>query len=123
MALDKEFVEQMRVKLESMKVDIMKILMHENEDFQTLVESDGPKDLVDVASDDIDMKTLEALGAQEVKRLRLIESALARIANDQYGQCVKSGKTIPRERLEAIPYALYTIEVQEQLDRERRRVG
>jgi len=123
MALDKEFVEQMRVKLEQMKLDIMEILVHENEDFQALVENDGPKDLVDVASDDIDMKTLEALGAQEVKRLRLIEAALARIANDQYGYCLKSGKLIPRERLEAIPYALYTIEIQEEMDRQKRRVG
>ncbi|WP_037570668.1 TraR/DksA family transcriptional regulator [Spirochaeta cellobiosiphila] len=123
MAFDKDFIDQMKTRLEQMKLSILEMLLHEDEDFQELVDNDGPKDLVDVASDDIDMKTLEALGAQEVKRLRLIEAALARIANDQYGYCLKSGKPIPRERLEAIPYALYTIEVQEELDRQKRRVG
>ncbi|MFO8063594.1 MAG: TraR/DksA C4-type zinc finger protein, partial [Spirochaetia bacterium] len=58
--------------------------------------------------------------AQEIKRLRLIESALARIEEGKYGICLKSGKPIPRERLEAIPYALYRIEYQAELERKNR---
>jgi DnaK suppressor protein len=118
--MDKEFVERMRQKLVTMKEDILKNLMAENEDFQELVNADDSKDLVDIASSDIDKKTLDALGAQDMKRLRLIESALARIENGRYGICMKSGKMIPKERLEAIPYALYRIEYQNEIERRNR---
>ncbi len=118
--MDKEFVERMRQKLVTMKEDILKNLMAENEDFQELVNADDSKDLVDIASSDIDKKTLDALGAQDMKRLRLIEAALARIENGRYGICMKSGKMIPKERLEAIPYALYRIEYQNEIERRNR---
>ncbi|MFP4431317.1 MAG: TraR/DksA family transcriptional regulator [Spirochaetaceae bacterium] len=118
--MDKEFVERMRQKLVAMKEDILKNLMAENEDFQELVNADDSKDLVDIASSDIDKKTLDALGAQDMKRLRLIEAALARIENGRYGICMKSGKMIPKERLEAIPYALYRIEYQNEIERRNR---
>jgi RNA polymerase-binding transcription factor DksA len=55
-----------------------------------------------------------------MRRLRLIESALARVENGKYGICLKSGKPIPRERLEAIPYALYRIEEQNEMERKNR---
>lgn len=118
--MDKKFVERMRKKLLAMKQDILSNLMAEDTDFRELVESDNSKDLVDIASSDIDKKTLDALGAQEMKRLRLIESALARIDNGRYGICLKSGKQIPKERLEAIPYALYCVEYQSEIERRNR---
>lgn len=118
--MDTEFVERMRTKLLAMKEDILKNLMAENEDFQELVNADDSKDLVDIASSDIDKKTLDALGAQDMKRLRLIEAALGRIENGRYGICMKSGKMIPKERLEAIPYALYRIEYQNEIERRNR---
>ncbi|MFP4483464.1 MAG: TraR/DksA family transcriptional regulator [Spirochaetota bacterium] len=118
--MDKRFVERMRKKLLTMKEDILQNLMAEDSDFRELVESDNSKDLVDIASSDIDKKTLDALGAQEMKRLRLIESALARIDGGRYGYCLKTGKPIPKERLEAIPYALYCVEYQTELERKNR---
>ena len=118
--MDREFVERMRQKLVNMKEDRLKNLMAENEDLQELGNSDDSKDLVDIASSDIDKKTLDALGAQDMKRLRLIEAALARVENGRYGICMKSGKMIPKERLEAIPYALYRIEYQNEIERRNR---
>ena len=118
--MDQEFVQRMKDKLLQMKADILQNLVHENEEFKNIVESDDSKDLVDVASTDIDKKMLDALGAAELKRLRLIESALGRIENGRYGICLGSGKPIPRERLEAIPYALYRVEYQQEVERRNR---
>jgi len=118
--MDQEFVEQMKQKLLDMKAEILENLLSEDEEFRDIVEKDDSKDLVDIASSDIDKKTLEALGSQEMKRLRLIESALVRVQTGRYGICLKSGKPIPRERLEAIPYALYRIEEQNALERKNR---
>jgi len=118
--MDQEFVDRMKQKLLDMKAEILEKLVSDDEEFRDIIEKDDSKDLVDIASTDIDKSTLEALGTQEIKRLRLIESALVRIQNGKYGYCLKTGKQIPRERLEAIPYALYTIEYQNELERRNR---
>jgi DnaK suppressor protein len=118
--MDREFVTRMKDKLLSMKEEIIQNLIHEDEDFLELASSNDKKDLVDVASSDIDKRLLSTLSAQEVKRLNLIEAALSRIENGKYGYCLKTGKPIPAERLEAIPYALYTIEYQNELERRNR---
>ena len=118
--MDQAFVDIMKKKLLEMKQDILRSLASENEDFKEIVQTDDSKDLVDIASTDIDKKTLDALGAQDIKRLRLIEAALSRIENGRYGICMKSGKIIPKERLEAIPYALYRVEYQNEIERKNR---
>lgn len=118
--MDEPFVEKMRDSLLKQKEEIMQNLLAESEDFKALVTDMDPKDLVDIASDDIDRKTLEALSAKETKRLRLIESALSRINNQRYGLCMRCNKKIPKERLEAIPYALMCIECQSSDERRNR---
>jgi DnaK suppressor protein len=118
--MDQEFVAQMKKRLETMKTEILQQLVAEDEEFRAMAASSDTKDLVDVASNDIDKKTLSALGSQELKKLRLIESALARIDNGKYGICLKSGQPIPRERLDAVPYALYRVEYQNEIERRNR---
>lgn len=118
--MDKEFVDRMKQKLLDMKKEILENLSAESEDFQNIIDTDDSKDLVDIASNDVDKQVLDALGAQEMKRLRLIEAALARIEAGKYGICLGSGKPIPKERLEAIPYALYRVEYQSELERKNR---
>ncbi len=117
--MEKEFVSRMKKSLLSMKEEILKHLIAESEDFKNIVEDIDPKDLADIAADDIDRKTLQALGAQEMKRLQLIDSALARIENGRYGICMKCGKKIPKERLEAIPYALLCVECKTKEEKRR----
>ena len=118
--MDKVFVEQMKGDLIRQKEEIMKSLMSESDDFNAIVKAKQPKDLADIASDDIDRNTLETLSANDVRRLRLIDSALSRIENERYGLCMRCNKKIPRERLEAIPYALMCIECKSTDERKNR---
>ena len=108
--MDKNFIERMKQSLSELKSEIIDNLVASSEDFKEIVEGMDPKDLADIASDDIDRKMIEALGSQELKRLKLIDSALTRIEQGKYGLCMKCGKKIPQDRLEAIPYALMCIE-------------
>ena len=108
--MDKAFIEDMKEKLIKQKEEIIKILASDSADFDALVKEKQPKDLADIAADDIDRNTLETLSASEVNRIRLIDSALSRIENERYGLCMRCNKKIPRERLEAIPYALMCID-------------
>jgi DnaK suppressor protein len=118
--MEDAFLKKMKTSLVALKKEILKNLASENEDFRTIIEDMDPKDLADIAADDIDRKTLEALGTQELRRLQLIESALARVENKKYGLCARCSKKIPRERLEAIPYALLCIECKSSEERRNR---
>lgn len=118
--MDKIFTDKMMNELLQLKEEILQTLMAENEDFDALIKDLDPKDLADVAADDIDRKTLEALSSQDIKRLRLIDGAVSRIHNDRYGICMRCNKKIPRERIEAIPYALMCIECQTSDERRNR---
>jgi DnaK suppressor protein len=118
--MEDAFLKKMKTSLVALKKEILKNLASESEDFRTIIEDMDPKDLADIAADDIDRKTLEALGTQELRRLQLIESALARIENKKYGLCARCSKKIPRERLEAIPYALLCIDCKSSEERRNR---
>ena len=58
--------------------------------------------------------------SQEQDALYEIEEALKRIEVGTYGVCEMSNKFIPHTRLEAIPFARFTVECQQQLEKENR---
>jgi RNA polymerase-binding protein DksA len=118
--MDQTFISSMEKSLTDLKMEIVSNLMVNNDDFKEIVEGMDPKDLADIASDDIDRKMIEAIGSQELKRLRLIDSALTRIKQGKYGLCIKCGKRIPQDRLEAIPYALMCIDCKTAEERRNR---
>jgi RNA polymerase-binding protein DksA len=108
--MDKAFQDKMKVTLLEMKEQVLHNLMSENEDFKAAVEDLGVKDLADIASNDIDVRTLEALSSQDTLRLNKVESALIRLENGKYGVCARCSKKISNDRLEAIPYAVLCID-------------
>src|SRR5436309_15000737 len=55
---------------------------------------------------------------QEQDALYESDQALKRIELGTYGTCEMSGKPIPRARLEAIPFARFTVECQSQLEKQ-----
>jgi len=118
--IDQEFLDKMEGALSVLKAEIVDNLIASNEDFKEIMEGEEPKDLADIASDDIDRKMIEAIGVQELKRLKLIDSALTRIKQGKYGHCIKCGKRIPQDRLIAIPYALMCIECKSEEERRNR---
>jgi len=119
-SLGQVFIKKMEKALLEYKSEIMNNLIANNNDFKEIVEGLDPKDLADIASDDMDRKMIEALGSQELKRLKLINSALFRITEGKYGYCIKCGKMIPQDRLEAIPYALMCFECKSEEERRNR---
>jgi RNA polymerase-binding transcription factor len=106
-----ELIEKkFEILLSKTKEDLMVSLVSESKEFEAIVDDMDPKDLADLAADDIDKKTLEALNQKDLRKLRLIDSALSRVKNGRFGLCMRCGTRIPEERLEAIPYALMCID-------------
>lgn len=118
--MDNDFMIKIKKSLLEMKESILANLASENEEFRELLEDMDPKDLADIAADDFDRKTLEALGVKEMNRLKAIEAGLARLENGHFGVCLSCSKKIPRERLEAIPYAVLCIDCKSSEERRNR---
>lgn len=74
----------------------------------------------DAGSDAYDRDFALSLLSQEQDALYEIDQALKRIEIGTYGMCEMSGKAIPRARLEAIPFARFTVECQSQLEKQSR---
>ncbi|MDR0538960.1 MAG: TraR/DksA family transcriptional regulator [Spirochaetaceae bacterium] len=120
MALTKKFLDTMEKSLLTIKKDIINELNENSKEFEEIVTDIDPKDLADIASDDIDRKMLEVKGTAGLKKLKLIESAIARIKQGKYGLCIQCGKPIGEKRLEAIPYVLQCIECKESDEKRNR---
>lgn len=72
----------------------------------------------DAGSDAYDRDFALSLLSQEQDALYEIDQALKRIDLGTYGTCEMSGKPIGRARLEAIPFARFTVECQSQLEKQ-----
>ena len=72
----------------------------------------------DAGSDAYDRDFALSLLSQEQDALYEIDQALKRIELGTYGICEMSSKPIPRARLEAIPFARFTVECQSQLEKQ-----
>ena len=72
----------------------------------------------DAGSDAYDRDFALSLLSQEQDALYEIDEALKRIELGTYGKCEMSGKPILHARLEAIPFARYTVECQSQLEKQ-----
>ncbi len=76
--------------------------------------------MADAGTDSMEREISFDLASKEGKLLREIDEALRRIYNGVYGICEVSGVTIARARLEALPWARYTVAEQEKLEKEQR---
>jgi DnaK suppressor protein len=74
----------------------------------------------DAGSDAYEKDFALSLLSQEQDALYEIEEALKRLEVGTYGVCEMSNKHIPHARLEAIPFARFTVECQQQLEKENR---
>jgi RNA polymerase-binding transcription factor DksA len=74
----------------------------------------------DAGSDAYDRDFALGLLSQERDSLYEIDAALKKIDDGNYGNCEMSGKPIPHIRLEALPFARYTVECQSELEKTNR---
>jgi RNA polymerase-binding protein DksA len=118
--MKKTFENRQKEVLRQSKQDILRSLASESEEFQIMIRDMDPKDTVDFAADDISRTTLETLNSRDRRLFSLIESALGRIENGVYGNCLRCGGPIPEERLKAIPYVLMCINCQNSEERRTR---
>ena len=72
--------------------------------------------MADAATDSFDRDLVLGLVSFEQEGLYEIDAALKRIEDGTYGICELTGKAIPWERLEAIPWTRFSTEAESQLE-------
>lgn len=103
-------LKSIRAELVQMRDDILRNVRR-----QTVAEVDNG-DSVDQASQSIEKELMFELSDNERTTLDMIEAAIRKIDSGTYGLCEATQKAITRARLEAIPYARYSIAYQNQLE-------
>lgn len=75
---------------------------------------DGPLDLADTATELYTQEFNYSLTEKDRGVLGLIDAALARIDDGDFGECEECGEKISEVRLRALPWAPYCLECQEE---------
>ena len=81
------------------------------------VDDSETPDPVDLAVRNYSKNVQLAVSENESRQLTLIDEALTRIEDDEYGTCQNCEKEINPKRLAAIPWARYCLDCQELLER------
>ena len=80
------------------------------------VDASETPDPVDLAVRNYSKNVMLAVSENERRQLLLINEALERIADDEYGTCQNCEKAINPKRLNAVPWARYCLSCQELLE-------
>ena len=123
--LDKKQLDAFKKDLLKMREDILADIkgmssVNSPENQQTTTENAGHSmHMADVATDLYDREFNLGLASNDRELLKKVEDALKRIDDGTFGVCLKTKKNIPITRLKAIPYAEYTVEAQEEMEKEK----
>lgn len=114
-AMKKEKLEQFKENLLKLKVEITRILENQAEPKELRDAFDDP----DIANEIMEKMMNALVSSNYEKNLERIDAALERIQDGQFGICQVCATEIPLPRLEALPFTLYCINCQKEIERKR----
>jgi DnaK suppressor protein len=79
-------------------------------------DEDSAQDIADKAASSYNKEFLFHQSNSDRQLLQMVESALGRIREGNFGQCISCGQEINPKRLEAVPWTRYCIECQEKME-------
>ena len=79
-------------------------------------DEDTAQDIADRAASSYTKEFLFHQSNNDRQLLQMVEGALARIREGNFGECISCGKEINPKRLEAVPWTRHCIECQEKLE-------
>ena len=107
---EKVFLNRQRERLLKLRVEVSSATEGEEVE-ETGVQEQALGEAHEFEDDAQRLALLDVEGtlvARNIQRLRMIERALEKIKDGTYGFSDASGKPIPRDRLEAVPEAIFT---------------
>jgi DnaK suppressor protein len=113
--MNKEKLELFKENLLRLKVEITRMLESQAEPKELRDAFDDP----DIANEMMEKMMSAMVSSNYEKNLERIDAALERIQDGQFGKCQVCSVEIPLPRLEALPFTLYCINCQKEIERKR----
>ena len=114
--MEKKRVEQFKKKLEVRQQELHGMVSRIEQDGRA-ADSDTAQDIADRAANSYTKEFLFSQSNNERLLLQMVEGALERIREGNFGECINCGKEINAKRLDAVPWTRYCIECQEKQEK------
>jgi len=112
---DEQVLQQLKAGLQRQKHELLQVIEKAFKEIRALANQ-GPLDAVDLSCGDSIKESMFAHSSQIRRQLRLVELALERIRNGEFGICAACESVIGLKRLQAIPWAKLCVECQESIE-------
>jgi len=113
--MDKKKLDAFKKRLEDRQRELRQNVTRNEQDGRA-ADMDTAQDIADRASSSYTKEFLVHQSSNERQTLQMVESALSRIREGTFGECINCGNEINAKRLEAVPWTRYCIECQEKLE-------
>jgi RNA polymerase-binding transcription factor len=114
--MDKKKLEVFRKRLETRQQELRRMVSRTQQDGRSAAD-DTAQDIADKAASSYNKEFLFHQSNADRQLLQMVESALARLREGSFGECISCGKEINPKRLEAVPWTRHCIECQEKLEK------
>jgi DnaK suppressor protein len=114
--MDKRRVKSYRDRLLGRREGLVGQVM-EAELYSRERDSEATQDPADMAANAYTKELLFSMSANDRHLLELIDEALVRIEDGEYGRCVHCGEPVQEKRLEAVPWARHCLRCQDLQER------
>src|SRR6478609_2863713 len=114
--MDKKKLEAFKKRLEERQQSLRKAVSRTEEDGR-IADQDTAQDIANRAASSYTKEFLFSQSNNDRQLLAMVETALQRIREGEFGECVSCGNEINAKRLEAVPWTRYCIECQEKLEK------
>ena len=91
-------------KYEARLRDRLNELTHRLEEIEEDLDEPADQDAEERATEREGDEVLESLGQAGLAEIKMIQAALIRIENGDYGECTSCGEEISTERLDVVPH-------------------
>src|SRR5246127_5036609 len=115
-SMDKKKLEQFKKRLETRQQEVRRMVTRTEQDGRT-ADDEATQDIADRAASSYNKEFLFSQSNNDRQLLLMVDSALARMREGSFGECVSCGKEINPKRLEAVPWTRHCIECQEKAEK------
>lgn len=110
--MEKKKLDTFKKRLEERQQALRKAVSRTEEDGR-VADQDSAQDIADRAANSYTKEFLFSVSNNDRQLLNMVETALQRIREGSFGECVSCGNEINSKRLEAVPWTRYCIACQE----------
>jgi DnaK suppressor protein len=115
--MDKKKLEYYKKRLVTKREELERLVMRTELDGRS-TDEETPQDAADKAANSYNKEFLFSQSDHDRFVLQLVEEALNRMEQGNYGECVACGGEMQQKRLEAVPWARHCIPCQEKQEKE-----